>query len=246
MLESAKCEATPGVQKVAHRLAQIQFVRGFRPSTAGFRFANSFARQPLFRIPLPGGSLPIGDAARGLCGGMIFAVRDFFETGLLPPREQAPPPLGSPLFGYLVRRLIDSWNLPGGPLKYYAWMSLPNDDGARCRRLMAMTCRQEWPRIKAEIDSGKPSPLGLIKACSKNPWKVGLNHQVLAYGYELNPANQELILHVYDPNHAGRDDVTITLGASEASSEICHSAGAPLRGFFRTRYTFRHPPDLRP
>src|SRR5437588_884807 len=44
MLESAKCEATPGVQKVAHRLAQVQFVRGFRPSTAGFRFANSFAR----------------------------------------------------------------------------------------------------------------------------------------------------------------------------------------------------------
>ena len=57
-------------------------VPGFLPSTSGFRFANSFPHVPVRRIGIPGVvSLPIGDASNGLCGGMTFAARDYFESG---------------------------------------------------------------------------------------------------------------------------------------------------------------------
>lgn len=232
-----------------------RFVADFRPSTAGFHFANAFVHQSLFRIPVLGSSVPIGDAARGLCGGMIFAARDYFEAGLGPPAETAPPQLGQPLFGYLVRRLIDSWNLPGGPFKYYAWMRVPEKAG---RYLLWKTRFEEWPRIKADLDRGRPVPLGLVRVASRNPWLLGFNHQVLAYGYELSqparsgcgirfqscpPSSEQLTIHVYDPNHPLRDDVTIALGMGdpEACGRLEYSTGEPLRGFFRTRYTFCQP-----
>ncbi|HEV3444441.1 MAG TPA: hypothetical protein VG099_07350 [Gemmataceae bacterium] len=241
---------------VSERVQQVRrFVAGFRPSTAGFHFANAFVHQSLFRIPVLGSSVPIGDAARGLCGGMIFAARDYFEAGLAPPVETAPPQLGEPLFGYLVRRLFDSWNLPGGPLKYYAWMSVPEKGG---RHLLWKARFEEWPRIKAGLDRNRPVPLGLVRVASRNPWQLGFNHQVLAYGYELSqparngggtrfqscpPSNEQLTIYVYDPNHPRRDDVTITLdgSAAEACGGLHYSTGEPLRGFFRTRYTFCQP-----
>src|SRR5207253_3158613 len=114
------------------RLMASARVPGFLPSTCGFRFANAFWAQPLFRIPLPGlGELRIGDASRGLCGGMVFAARDYFERGCPPPDDREPPDHGSPLFGHLVRRLLHSFHLPWGPLRYYLWMAA--DDGGLLR-----------------------------------------------------------------------------------------------------------------
>src|SRR5215211_2802882 len=61
-------------------------VPGFRPSTGGLHFPNAFPHVPNLEIDLPGGTtVPIGDAANGLCGGMAWTVRDLFETGLAPP-----------------------------------------------------------------------------------------------------------------------------------------------------------------
>ena len=41
---------------------------------------------PNVEIDLPGGAtIPIGDAASSLCGGMAYTVRDLFEAGLAPP-----------------------------------------------------------------------------------------------------------------------------------------------------------------
>jgi hypothetical protein len=215
----------------------------FRPSTAGFHFANAFVHQSLFRVPILGSRVPIGNAARGLCGGMIFAARDYFEAGLDLPAETAPPQLGEPLFGYLVRRLIDSWNLPGGPFKYYAWMSVPEKSS---RRLLWKTGFEEWPRIRADLDRGRPVPLGLVRVASRDPWQLGFNHQVLAYGYKLPPcppSDGQLTIYVYDPNHPRRDDVTINLDVSapDAGGGFVYSTGELLRGFFRTRYTFCQP-----
>ena len=57
-------------------------VPGFLPSASGFAFPNRFPRVPVRRIGIPGiVSVPIGDASNGLCGGMAFAVRDYFEAG---------------------------------------------------------------------------------------------------------------------------------------------------------------------
>jgi hypothetical protein len=55
-------------------------VPGFLPSTSGFRFANDFPPAPVRYIGIPGViSIPIGDASNGLCGGMVFAARDYLE-----------------------------------------------------------------------------------------------------------------------------------------------------------------------
>ena len=50
---------------------------------------------------------------------------------------------------------------------------------------------------------------------------------------------------LYDPNHPDRDDVAITLnlGHRGLQSLPIYSTGAPLRAFFRTRYS-RYGPYL--
>src|SRR5262249_32490181 len=78
---------------------------------------------------------------------------------------------------------------------------------------------------------------------SANPWRLGGNHQALAYAYEVDERGREVKLAVYDPNHPDRDDVTISFcfGGRERSEGLVYSTGAPLRGFFRTRHPFCHP-----
>ncbi|EIV94951.1 hypothetical protein [Frankia sp. QA3] len=99
-------------------------VPGFLPGGSAFRFTNSFDVQPLLALRLPGmpWGIGIGDASRGLCGGMIFAVRDLFEAGIAAPPDAEPPRRGSPLYGYLVRRLLASFDLPRGVARYYGLM----------------------------------------------------------------------------------------------------------------------------
>lgn len=104
-------------------------VSGFLPSTSGFRFGNSFPRLPLGRIGVPGVfSLGIGDASNGLCGGMAFAARDYFEANRAPPPAHTAPNEG-PLFDYLVDRLFDSFELPLGPIRYLQLMNPMLRDG---------------------------------------------------------------------------------------------------------------------
>lgn len=215
-------------------------VPGFLPSTCGFRFANAFLPQPLFRFPLPGlGHLRIGDASRGLCGGMVFAARDFLECGRRPPDHAEPPDCGSPLFGYLVRRLFHSFHLPWGPLRYYRWMVSRDGD------LLRHTVRHQWPRVRRDLDAGRLSALGLVRVSSRNPLRMGENHQVLAYAYGLDEGSGSLLLAVYEPNYPGRDDVTLALNVREPAG-ILASTGDPFRGFFRTPYRFHPPPAAFP
>jgi len=210
----------------------------FTPGTHGFRFSHYFPSGPVLRLALPFGSLPVGDASRGLCGGMVFAVRDYFDSGRLPPPDDEPPPPGSPLFRYIVRRLFDSFRLPSGPLKYYAWMSLPDRDTWYARGLLRRTFREEWPRLRAEIDRGRLAPFGFIRHRSANPFRVGENHQVLAYGYSRDDSG-EVTLRLYDPNHALRDDLTMTFNPSAPldAASITYSTGENVRGFFATPYS---------
>jgi hypothetical protein len=205
-------------------------VTGFLPSTRGFRFPNVFLPQPLLRIPLAGlGHLRIGDASRGLCGGMVFAALDYFRRGDAPPEDREPPVLGSPLFGYLVRRLFNSFDLPWGPLRYYRWMAA--GDGAVLRHTVGC----QWPLVRRELDAGRLAALGLIRPRSRNPLRLGENHQVLAWGYRLEESSGSLHIAVYDPNHGGRDDVTLALNLLRPVG-ILSATGEPFRGFFHTPY----------
>ncbi len=226
-------------------------VAGFLPSTHGFAFTNDFPPGPVLRIgPAGRPQLAIGDASRGLCGGMTFAVRDLFEAGRPPPTTDQPPAPGSPLFRYLVRRLIESWDLPGGGLSYYRLMLTPPADRlltvATRRGVGHRTAVEEWPRVRLDLEQGVLSPLGLVTERSANPLRLGYNHQVLAYGYRQ--VGTVVTLRIYDPNtprpHA--DDVRLVFdgGRPATGVPIQHNVTItrPIRTFFRARYRPRIPP----
>ena len=225
-------------------------VPGFLPSTGGFRFANDFPHVPLRSIGIPGVlAVPIGDASNGLCGGMAFAARDYFEAGRTPPPETAVPGAG-PLYDYLVRRLLDSFSLPFGPSRYLELMNpaLPDGESFLSRLGWAPHGRawrmvnDEWPKLRGDIDAGRLSPLGLVKVKSANPFDLGENHQVLAYGYDLT--GSRLTLRIYDPNRPNRDDVTMALSIGDPAHPIAITStpATTVFTFFRVTYARARPP----
>lgn len=218
----------------------------FRPSVHGFKFANSFQSMPHISIPFPTGPLDIGDAANGMCGGMVYAVRDYFEAGLPIPTQNTAPGSNSPLYIYLTVRLYDSFDIPVGPARYWGLMSpLTFDFGEGGRGWI--TARIEWPLIKADLDAGKLSPMGLIRTISVNPLDMGTNHQVLAYGYTAQGSNVRI--YVYDPNHPEDDNVTLEFSTADPLnptpvtylSSDGHIEGERMNCFFRTNYRYVSP-----
>ncbi|OWK35792.1 hypothetical protein [Fimbriiglobus ruber] len=217
----------------------------FAATTHGFPFPNCYPPgSPVISVPTPFGQVKVGDASGGLCGGMVFAALDLFLFGL--PRPTTPHP---PVYQYFCRRLLDSWNLPFGVMKYYDWQCRPGASrtlaGVRIRDgVSRLTIEEEWPKVRAAIDAGTPAPLGLVKPNSFSPRTLGQNHQVLAYGYELDGAGQELTLLVYDPNYPNDDHLTLRVSLADPDRErqVVHSVEGPsVRGFFLTEY--RCPPD---
>ena len=229
-------------------------VPGFMPSRNGFHFTNSFPTEPAIEVDVvPFGQIALGDASNGLCGGMVFAVRDLFQAGILPPADVSPPAPATPLFRYIVSRLIDSFGLPhAGFMKYYDWMITPDADTGWPPffvrpGIARKTIVDEWAtRIRPELDAGRLCSLGLVTTSSTNPADLGKNHQVLAYGYDIDDANR-LDLLVYDPNTSasGADKVRISLGIAypARATPITHNVaiGEAIRGFFRVDYSPHDP-----
>jgi hypothetical protein len=221
-------------------------VPGFLPSTRGLHFPNAFPHVPNFELELPGGvTVPVGDAANGLCGGMAWTARDLFEAGLPPPPLTVAPGTG-PLFDYVAARLLDSFDLPRGPLVYLELMNPALPDHGRRIPLLGRArawrmVRDAWPRVRADLDRGVPCPLGLVRAKSLNPFDLGQNHQVLAYGYDLEGA--ALTLCLYDPNYPDDDGVTMSLEVGDATraTPVRYSHGGRVWCFFPTPYRFRDP-----
>jgi hypothetical protein len=225
-----------------------QRVPGFTPSGNGFHFANDFEDAPVLTITVPMfGDVGLGHAAGGMCGGMVFRVADLFGNGLLPPADAQAPKPGTPLFTYLARRLVDSFGGVAGVAKYLEWMRFPSDAHlfGVLKSISWHTVNGEWPAIKADLDGGRLCPLGLLKVESVNPLHVGQNHQVLAYGYDLDEETGELKVLVYDPNNPHEDDVTLALNMADpaAPSHVTYSADASGRGFFRSTYAPADPGD---
>jgi hypothetical protein len=66
------------------------------------------------------------------------------------------------------------------------------------------------------------------------------NHQVLAFGYRLEP--KTIALRLYDPNWPDRDDVEARVELAEGSAPRFESStGEPLLGFFLAPYRSRDP-----
>jgi hypothetical protein len=223
-------------------------VPGFRPSAHGFRFSNRWPPGPTVRLgPLDPRVVGIGDAADGLCGGMVATVRDLFEAGIAPPPDTEPPPNGSPRFAWIVRRQVQSLDWLRVPLRYYDLQACRPDppDGlaALLRREPArvVALRDEWPRMRADIDAGDLPVVGLVRVAGWSPRALTVNHQVLAWAYEEDAGYTRI--RVYDPNHPGRDDVELRAELDPDGTRpwrerirLVQSSGEPLLGFFRQPY----------
>jgi hypothetical protein len=221
-------------------------VPGFNPSTDELHFDNSFTF-PFF-VTIPGIGRVNLSQAYGLCGGMAYTVRDIFEARMSPPSTSSVPSMGSPLWNYIVRRLLDS--LPPAMVARNIALSspaMPDHDTWIARGRAWVMIMDEWPLVKADLDAGRPSPLGLIKVKSFNPIDVTGNHQVLAWGYDLN--GDDLTLHLYDPNHHD-EDVTLSLniGNPTHTTPITYSSKGGGDGtifmFFHTNYVFSDPSSI--
>jgi hypothetical protein len=221
----------------------------FLPSRDAFGFANSWPDEPAVSIPTPLRRVGIGNAARGLCGGMVFGALDYWHAGAQPPVNLPAP--GEPLFRFIVRRLIRSWHIPAGVARYYYWMLLPDGDAVRHlagpivlrrRGLRTRSIAGHWPRIRTQLDAGHPAALGIVTVAGASPFQLGHNHQVLAYDYRLD--GTQTTLQVYDPNSGPVDDVFIRFDAAAPASGFTHSVniGQPVRGFFLTSYSAAAPP----
>jgi hypothetical protein len=200
----------------------------FLPSKHGFHFSNRWPDEPNFTINIPLlGAIPVGNAANGMCGGMVYAALDYFLAGQPIPTRTTPPDPKDPLFQYIYRRLLVSFDIPFGVLKYYTWMAYRGD-------LVRRTVRVELPAIQAALPH-RPVPIGFIRLYSRNPMKLGQNHQVLVH--DLTKDGAKTVLHIYDNNYADDDHVTITCDGRT----LVHSLDGAIRGLFPTRYEPRKP-----
>jgi hypothetical protein len=231
-------------------------VEGFTPSMSGLQFANDFPEGTKAipwvpaSISFPGGrSLTVNDASAGLCGGMAFTAIDYFEAKRSPDPRTAVPGSDDPLFKHIVRRLLDSWDIPGGALTYLKLMNPRMSDGQTWWRFWTsgrsrVMISREWPKVRADIDSGHPSPLGLIRVKSWNPSDLKFNHQVVTWGYELEGDHVTLLL--YDPNSPRDENVTMSLSLARPNDPTpvtyTPDPGRPTWCFFRVRYTPAPPP----
>jgi hypothetical protein len=231
---------------------QVQ-VPEFSPEANGFHFTNYFPHEPEIEIKIPlGPTLSLGDAANGLCGGMAFAVRDFYvaKRPTPPVRDPNTPPAGSPLYKFIVQRLLDSFNLPFGIGRYLELMQPVFPDvgpGFGLPGRASVMVRDEWPHIKVDLDAGILVPLGLVKVKSRNPSDLCKNHQVLACGYDLH--GTDLTLYLYDPNYPNRNDVTLQLSIAsvQVPVRVVHTPAEPgqdVNCFFRTPFNPKSPPAL--
>jgi hypothetical protein len=233
-------------------------VPGFSPGLQGFHFSNSFPPNPIRQFRLGNvATLNIGDAANGLCGGMSFTVRDMFEFGVAPPPDGTPPGPGTRL-DYIIQRQIDSFDNglvplrffklmdPGRPASEPAWAEALGRFGIDRHSRTWVTKEVEWPAIQRDLDAGSLATVCLVKVVSRDPNLLGQNHQVLAYGYDLD--GTVVTMRICDPNYPNDEDVTLRFDTSDPRSDatpLWSKPGESVVCIFRAPYAKRDPAPFR-
>ena len=239
-------------------MASVRIPR-FLPSTSGFPFANSWPHIPVVEVRLGRlATLSLGDAANGLCGGMSFTVADLYLAGLRQPGGSQPGADSAP-FKYIVGRQFDSFAGVSVPLRFYSlmrpdrperepfWGQLLGAFGLDQHSRTYVMVQSEWPKVRRLLDAGQPALLGLVRVIDVDPRLIGHNHQVMAYGYDLD--GTVLTLHIYDPNWPNDDTVTATLDVGDPRSAAVPAyskSDGSLFCFFSAPYVKRDPLPWQP
>jgi hypothetical protein len=222
----------------------------FRPSQHGFPFNNDWQPAALTTIDLGIAQIPIGDASSGLCGGMVYAALDYFAASLPIPQQRPDPQApGTPLYDYLVKRLIDSFDLPNLPVRLLTIMNPAYPDtgsaGNPLEGRAPVIIKDAWPQIRSWIDGGFPAPICLENVKSALPTDLGLNDQTGVWGYQMD--GNFVTLFTYDPNIPGDDTVSITFDASDVLNppniSVSNPQQHPVLCFLTTSYTKSDPPQ---
>ncbi|MDP9221750.1 MAG: VCBS repeat-containing protein, partial [Actinomycetota bacterium] len=107
--------------------------------------------------------------------------------------------------------------------RYIDFMSVQDHDTWFTKGAPSIIANLEWPQIKADIDAGRPVPIGLVGGVPVWPTNLAAKidmlhhcHCVLAYGYDLDDA-QNLTLWVYDPNDPLADNSTIEMSLANVA-----------------------------
>jgi hypothetical protein len=198
--------AAPVAAPVAPALLTAKWT-SFKPAIHGFKFENDFRNS--FIGP------PINWGTSGLCGGMSYAMLDYYNASLTVPNHDYRPANGTALQQYLYARQVSS--LAPNMDK---WIELTrNPLGVRSLEFFNWGLREQLVALRASIDRGVPVTLGLKGV---DGW-ITHDHQVVAIGYDagryqgdLGANKTDLKIYVFDPNHPNE---TLTLVPNPAGNE---------------------------
>jgi hypothetical protein len=207
----------------------------FNPVQHGFKFPNNFVNN-VITVP----SLGIDVDTFGRCGGMAFASLDYWYHQLAIPQDSSLPTDGTLVGTYLYDRLMES--ILANAFKHFHFMRTPDHptwiNGIGVARA---TREEEFPKLRQMIDQSQPCILGLTNAT--NIGEFGINHQVVAYGYEVGDPNSTVL--IYDNNYPDAEiRLTFTTAYDPGDRPVHHSRGHDWRGFFVESFAPQTPPFL--
>ncbi|MCA1707260.1 MAG: hypothetical protein LC808_29945 [Actinobacteria bacterium] len=194
----------------------------FSPQVHGYHFPNVFTGDLKIPVgsynppgPIPSislGTINFGTNSFGLCGGMSAGAADNFNAGTPAPATTTTPVSGTPLYGYLYARQVDSLVDHGkhGVKTLILGMVLPEKDvkdpvfGKTLLKGVNSRTQGEIKKAKKKFAQDQVVPILLVKTGvpSPNPAnikaKITTNHQVLGIGYFKNRGQR--VVAVWDPN----------------------------------------------
>ncbi len=211
----------------------------FSPSKNGFLFANYFINTI---ANVPGvGTLQTA----GRCGGMAYCALDHFAAGLTLPQfrgtdfgAKGVPSDGTALADYIYQRQIDSF-LTLSAIKLITWTLAPDAGNFLTKGVTRRTKEDEWKRLRESIDRGVPVPIALIVA--RDLGSLGKNHQVVAYGYDVDVTTKQQTVYIYDVNWPELE-LALVSGRDDAGWQETSPAKEKWRGWFVQDYAPRRPP----
>jgi hypothetical protein len=205
------------------------------PAIAGFKFVNTFANS--FIGP------PVNVTTGGLCGGMSYAVLDYYNATVPISTQDYRPANSTILHGYLYNRQVASLVANADKWAEYIF----NPGGARSAEFFNWGLNERLVELKSFIDRGVPVPLGM-----KSPnGGIDGDHQVIAIGYDmgryqggLGPFKEDFKLFILDPNFPEK---TMTLVPDVAALEFHYAENTSKRWrsyFVDGRYGATTPPNI--